>query len=90
MRLIFPDFNNPSLPEITAEPREGYIEIRVTNPPPTGENPITQVNQIARKEATEPDDMYKVIGECAPNSVYQDWTVASGVEYTYKARGSSE
>lgn len=90
MRLIFPDFNNPSLPEITAEPRDGYIEIRVTNPPPTGENPITQFNQIARKETTESDDMYKVIGECPPNSTYQDWTVASGVEYVYKARGSSE
>jgi hypothetical protein len=68
----------------------GYIEIRVTNPPPTGDNPITIKNQIARKEVDEPDEAYVVIGECPPDGVYRDWTVASGVEYTYKARGSSE
>ena len=90
MRLVTPDFNNPSLPDIVATSLPGRIDIRVTNPPPTGDNPVTVKNQIARKEADEPEEAYLVIGECPPNGVYQDWTVASGVEYTYKARGSSE
>jgi hypothetical protein len=90
IRLITPDFNNPSLPDITADPGPGYIEIRVTNPPPTGDNPITIRNQIARKEAGQDDVAYVVVGECPPNGVYQDWAVASGTEYVYKARGSSE
>lgn len=90
MRLVTPDFNNPSLPTIVPLSLPGHIEIRVTNPPPTGDNPVTVKNQIARKEATEPEEAYVVIGECPTNGVYQDWTVASGVEYTYKARGSSE
>lgn len=89
MRLVTPDFNNPSLPEIIAERRDGYIEIRVSNPPPTGENPVTLKNQIARREAVGDSD-FVIIGECAPDGLYQDWTVASGVEYTYKARGASE
>lgn len=90
IRLVTPDFNNPSLPEIRVFSGPGYIEIRVTNPPPDGDNPVTIKNQIARKELDQPDESYVVIGECPPNGVYRDWTVASGVEYTYKARGSSE
>jgi hypothetical protein len=90
IRLITPDFNNPSLPEIDVEPGPGFIEIRVTNPPPSGDNPITIRNQIARKEAGQDDLAYVVVGECPPNGVYQDWAVASGTEYVYKARGSSE
>ncbi len=89
IRLVTPDFNNPSLPGIVAVSRPGYIEIRVTNPPPDGENPVTVKNQIARKEVGQLDTDYVVIGECQPDGVYQDWTVASGVEYTYKARGLS-
>lgn len=90
IRMIRPDFNNPSLPEIVTVSLPGRIEIRVTNPPPDGDNPVTVKNQIARKVSGEPDDSYLAIGECPPNGVYQDWTVASGVQYTYKARGSSE
>lgn len=90
IRLVTADFNNPSLPEIRVAGQRGYIEVRVTNPPPTGENPETTSNQIARKEANEPEEAYVIIGECPPNGVYQDWTVASGVSYTYKARGSNE
>ncbi len=89
IRIVLPDFDNPSIPTISVTPMKGYIEIRVTNPPPTGDNPVTVSNQIARKEVGEPDTAYKVIGTCAVNGIFQDYTVASGVEYTYKVRGSS-
>jgi hypothetical protein len=88
-RLIFPDFNNPSVPQVELSAEQGYIEIRVTNPPPTGDNPVTTKNQIARKETGQDDTAYVVIGECPPNGVFSDYTVASGVSYTYKARGQS-
>jgi hypothetical protein len=88
-RLIFPDFNNPSIPEITLQPQPGYIEVRITNPPPTGDNPITTSNQIARRESDQDESAYVVIGACPPNGVFTDYTVASGVDYTYKARGQS-
>lgn len=90
IRLVTPDYNNPSIPQIVANAMPGYIEIRVQNPPPTGENPITVRNYISRKETANPDEEFATIGECPPNGVYQDWTVAAGVSYTYKARGSSE
>jgi hypothetical protein len=89
IRIVLPDYDNPSIPEIAVEPMNGYVEIRVTNPPPTGDNPVTVSNQIARKEELEADTAYKVIGTCPVNGIFKDYTVASGVEYTYKVRGSS-
>lgn len=88
-RLVFPDFNNPSIPEVVLSPQPGYIEVRVTNPPPVGDNPVTLKNQIARRETEQPTELFVVIGECEPNGVFSDYTVASGVEYVYKARGQS-
>jgi hypothetical protein len=89
VRLVYPDYNNPSLPSIVAEPGRGYIEVRVTNPPPDGENPVTSLNQIARREIDQTEEDYIVIGTCPPNGVFQDWSVAAGVEYVYKARGQN-
>lgn len=89
IRLVFPDFDNPSTPMIDVIRGDGYVEIRVTNPPPLGENPVTVTNQIARKLETEADTAYKVIGTCPVNGLYRDYAVASAKNYCYKARGSS-
>lgn len=86
IRYIFPDFNNPPTPIVDAMPGNGYIEVRVTNPAPSGENPVAVSNQIARSENGEE---FLVIGECELNGVFRDYTVASEVEYTYKARGAT-
>jgi hypothetical protein len=88
-RLIFPDFNNPSVPHVDLEVDPGVIRVRCTNPPPDGENPVTIENQIARKETEADDENYVVVGTCPPDGVFADWTVASGTSYTYKARGRS-
>ena len=89
IRLVFPDYDNPAVPSLVVTPMPGYIEVRVTNPPPSGENPLTVSNQIARKESSEPDSSYVVIGTCPLNGIFEDYTVASGIEYSYKVRGST-
>jgi len=88
-RIILPDFNNPSIPQIVAIAEQGFIEVQVTNPPPDGENPVTTVNQIARRESGQDETAFVIIGTAPPNGVFRDYTVASGVEYVYKARGQS-
>jgi hypothetical protein len=89
VRILTPSYSNPSTPSITTMPMKGYVEVRVTNPPPTGENPVTLSNQIARKIATDLDATYVIIGTCPVNGIFRDYTAASGIDYTYKARGSS-
>lgn len=87
VRVITPDYNDPTAPSITVETHPGFLRIRPNNPAPTGENPATSENQIARKESGEDDSAYLIIGTCPPNGIFDDWTVASGKTYIYKARG---
>lgn len=87
VRVITPDYNDPTAPTIKVEKHPGFLRIRPNNPAPTGENPATTENQIARKESGEDDSAYLIIGTCPPNGIFDDWTVASGKTYIYKARG---
>lgn len=89
IRIVYPDYNNPSIPTILAVPTQGTIDIRITNPPPTGENPVTVSNQISRKLAGALDATYQVIGTAPVNGTFSDQSVASGQEYTYRVRGVS-
>lgn len=87
VRLVLAKYNDPAVPTIALDTQKGFLRIRVTNPPPSGENPVTVSNQIARKRAGESDGTYVIIGTCPPNSTFDDHTVASRGQYTYKARG---
>jgi hypothetical protein len=87
VRLVFPDYSNPSIPTILGIASPGAVEIRITNPPPIGENPVTVSNQISRKESDQPDSTYIIIGTAPVNGTFYDRTVASGTNYTYRARG---
>lgn len=85
--VVYPDYNNPSIPEIFVVPDPGTIAVRLTNPPPTGENPVTVSNQIRRKVTGADDSTYIIIGTAPVNGTFFDRSVASGTDYTYQARG---
>jgi hypothetical protein len=53
------------------------------------DRPPVTVNQIMRKESTQGDDEYVIIGEIAEDGTYKDYAVASGVTYSYIARGQA-
>lgn len=89
IRIVFPDYNNPSVPQILGVADPGAIRILITNPPPSGENPLTVSNQVARKETGQPDTAFVIIGTAGVNGTYTDSSVASGVSYTYRVRGVS-
>jgi len=89
VRMVYPQFSTPSQPTIIAQAQPGSVDIRITNPPPLGENPLTVSNQIARKLATEADAAFVIIGTAGVNQTYTDRSVASGVDYVYRARGVS-
>jgi hypothetical protein len=89
IRIVYPDYNNPSIPTILTVPTDGTIDVRITNPPPTGENPVTVSNQVSRKLAGALDATYVIIGTTSVNGTYSDQSVASGQEYTYRVRGVS-
>lgn len=86
---VITDYNNPSVPVISLLPTAGTIDVRITNPPPTGENPVTVVNQVRRKETGADDSTYIIIGTAPVNGAYSDQSVASGKDYTYQVRGQA-
>ena len=91
-RLITPSYGSPEVPTavVTEVPEAGYIEIVVTNPvvvSPPNDRPAVAVNQIRRAVAGTDD--WITVGNAPPNGTYRDYSVASGVEYTYVVRGVS-
>lgn len=86
-RLITPAYSNPDTPTVTLSTPDGggYILVTVDNPVPTGDKPLPSTNQIRRRVYDSGDD-YQVIGTCAADGTYRDYTAASGVTYEYVVR----
>lgn len=89
-RLITPDYGAPEVPTLTISSNsdEGYIEIVITNPTPSGDRPEVTTNQILRRISETGSD-YTIVGTADPDGTYRDYTVASGVVYDYVIRGVS-
>lgn len=62
----------------------GYIAISATHPDPEGNQPNVAWMDIHRSEAGAA--AIRIAKQLAPTAVYQDWAVASGVEYAYFVR----
>ena len=87
-RKITPDYSNPEVPTISVTPGDGYLEVVVNNPVPTGDRPEVNTNLVLRRLAGT-SDPWEQVGTCDPDGTFQDHTAASGVTYAYKVRGVS-
>lgn len=77
-------FDPPTTPTAAVTEEDGYIEISVTNPPPDTE-PVTDHNDIFRRVAGT-STWVRIATDIVDGGTYDDYAVASGVEYEYKAR----
>ncbi len=76
----------PATPTITVTPNAqgGYIEVEATHPAPTGDQPVLLCMEVWRSEAGAP--AIRIAKDLPVSTVYRDYVVASGVEYSYFVR----
>lgn len=84
-------FTPPATPTITATGQGSYITISITNPAETPPEPEVSSNYLYRRISGETAWTRIAMG-IAENGSYNDYAVASGTTYEYKARavGSNE
>mgnify|MGYP001366411807 CR=1 FL=1 len=77
-------YTAPAKPVITITPNseDAYLEIDVYNPPPTGTEPTAVSQELFRRE---PGGPWVKIANLSPNGKFNDYTVASGKVYEYRA-----
>lgn len=77
-------YTPPAKPIITITPNseDAYLEIDVYNPPPTGTEPTAVSQELFRRE---PGGQWVKIANLSPNSKFNDYAVASGKVYEYRA-----
>ena len=76
----------PTIPTNPATGTVAYIDEVV--PGYASDRPDVSRNEILRRKVGETGD-WEVIGECAPDGTFRDYTAESGTAYEYIARGQS-
>lgn len=86
VRTFNTSFTPPADPEgLTATAYPGKSSIRISwSAPDPGAGVETDTYRVARKKAEESDDAYAVLEDAWPDTAYEDFTPASGQQYTYK------
>lgn len=82
------DFVEPALPTLafTPTPASGYIRVVITNPAPSGGQPIVLNQELWRRPVGDTSDGVRVALNLANNATYDDWRAVSGVAYEYRTR----
>jgi hypothetical protein len=90
-RLVTPSFANPELPTVVLVAGDSYVDVSITNPESSGDEPTPTVNRILRRVSGGSADVeagetggWVEIGSTPINTTYRDYTAASGVSYEYK------
>lgn len=80
------DFTEPPTPEaeVIAYNDTGRILVDITNPTPVGSEPAVSRNDIWRTSSVEGE--MRVAVDVAANGAFNDYAVASGVDYSYFIR----
>ena len=80
------DFAEPAVPTFafTPTPASGYIRIVLTNPTPSGPQPAVLSQDLFRRPTVALLPEVRVASALANNGTYDDWQVASGIDYQYR------
>ncbi len=82
-------FTPPAVPTIDVTSNDGYLNIAVTNPVPSGTEPIVSTNDIYRRVLGQTEWIRIQMG-IALNGSYSDYAVASEITYEYKVRANGD
>lgn len=88
VRRVSPSYGLPMTPTFALSSGEGYIQLSIDNPTPTGSRPEVIQNEVWKRASDETE--FLVAGRTGYNGVYRDYAVASNKEYFYFVRGISE
>jgi hypothetical protein len=83
VRTFTVSFTAPATPTINATAQNGYINVAVTNPTPTGSQPTVSSNDLYRRALGE-STWERIATGIAANGFYNDYAIASGTTYEYK------
>lgn len=80
------DFIEPPTPTITVHPShsEGVIKVNITNPAPSGGQPLLAGNDVYRRMIGTTGLGTRILADQTDNASIADFTCASGVDYEYR------
>lgn len=76
-------FTAPTTPTIAVSAQTSYVSIGITNPAPSGSQPITAYNDVHRRE-TGTTSWTRIATDITLNSQYSDYAIMHGQSYDYK------
>jgi len=83
VRTFVVSYTGPATPTLIVTPAIGHIDVAITNPVPTGEQPVVSANDLYRRNLG--DTAWARISANVPiNTTYSDYATASGQVYEYK------
>ena len=87
---VLVSYEVPATPTITvqASAQGGYIAVSASHPTPAGEEPTVSSMAIWRSEEGAPG--IRIAVGVSPTATFQDYAVASGVDYTYQVQAVGE
>lgn len=84
-RTFTVSYAQPPKPSVTIDDNDGeYLQAIIANPGPTGTEVVAASNDLYRREGAT-GDWIRIATGLAVNVVYNDYAVASGQDYQYKA-----
>lgn len=86
-RLYTTSYLTPPVPVVTVSAGVGYIEVSVSNPEPEGDVVQAIRNDIYRRRSSDVSGDYVLVGSADIDGSFRDYTVRSGVSYSYIVRG---
>lgn len=88
-RRLTPSFGLPMTPTFILEAFDGFNQVVVTNPTPSGSRPEVITNEVWKRK-TGSGDAFNRVAKVPYNGTYRDFSVASNAQYDYFVRGVSE
>lgn len=85
--LVNVNYTTPAVPTLvlTPVPAQGYMQVAITNPAPTGGQPALSHNDLYRNDEQEDGGTYVRIATGLPaNYVYKDYTARSTFQHNYQ------
>jgi hypothetical protein len=87
VRNFTTDYVEPATPTLVATPvtASGWISVAITNPAPSGGQPVLTGVDLYRRETAVADDGVPVARGLASGSTVNDWRAAARTAYQYRA-----
>jgi hypothetical protein len=81
-------YTPPATPTLVCTPisASGYIQVAITNPTPSGGQPVVSSQELWRRVGTDDTTQVRLVTGLASNVTYNDWRAAAVTSYQYRTQ----